>query len=45
MPEDIANFQLHLTMNATGTAWHDGALLVEVSCRAGRSHAIPRQRR
>ena len=31
MPEDIAHFQLHLTMNATGTAWHDGAVLVEVS--------------
>ena len=31
MPEDIANFQLHLTMNATGTAWHDGTVLVEVS--------------
>lgn len=31
MPEDIAHFQLHLTMNATGTAWHDGALLVEVA--------------
>ncbi|MBM4093494.1 MAG: DUF4091 domain-containing protein, partial [Planctomycetes bacterium] len=31
MPEDIANFQLHLTMNANGTAWHDGALLVEVT--------------
>jgi hypothetical protein len=31
MPEDIANFQLHLTMNATGTAWHDGALLVGVA--------------
>ncbi len=30
MPDDIANFQLHLTMNATGSAWHDGAILVEV---------------
>ena len=37
MPRDIANFQLHLTMNSTGTAWHDGALLVEVcSAQIGR---------
>jgi len=34
MPEDIAHFQLHLTMNAGGTAWHDGVVLVAVT--AGR---------
>ncbi|HHX42087.1 MAG TPA: DUF4091 domain-containing protein [Armatimonadetes bacterium] len=31
MPEDIANFQLHLTMLASGTVWHDGVLLAEVT--------------
>ncbi len=31
MPEDVAHFQLHLTMDARGTAWHDGAVLVEAS--------------
>lgn len=31
MPEDAATFQLHLTMLATGTAWHDGVVLAEVS--------------
>ena len=30
MPRDVATFQLHLTMNATGTVWHDGVLLAEV---------------
>jgi len=30
MPEDIATFQLHLTMLATGTASHDGVVLAEV---------------
>ena len=30
MPPDIATFQLHLTMHATGTLWHDGVLLAEV---------------
>lgn len=30
MPHDAARFQLHLTMNATGTAWHDGVVLAEV---------------
>ena len=47
MPEDIANFQLHLTMNATGTAWHDGALLVEVTAgQVGRhqSRSAPSNR-
>ncbi|MEN6547505.1 MAG: glycoside hydrolase domain-containing protein [Armatimonadia bacterium] len=29
MPADCRFFQLHLTMNATGTAWHDGVLLAE----------------
>jgi len=31
MPADIGTFQLHLTMNATGTVWHDGVVLTEVS--------------
>ena len=31
MPPDIATFQLHLTMLATGTAWHDGVVLTEVT--------------
>lgn len=31
MPPDIAHFQLHLTMLATGTAWHDGVVLAEVT--------------
>ncbi|HOJ22410.1 MAG TPA: hypothetical protein PLY56_12840, partial [Armatimonadota bacterium] len=31
MPDDIANFQLHLTMLASGTVWHDGVLLAEVT--------------
>ena len=30
-PEDCGIFQVHLTMLATGTAWHDGAVLVEVA--------------
>jgi hypothetical protein len=30
MPDDCAYFQLHLTMFATGTLWHDGVLLLEV---------------
>jgi len=30
MPEDTVRFQLHLTMNATGTVWHDGVLLAEI---------------
>jgi hypothetical protein len=36
MPSDIATFQLHLTMLATGTAQHDGVVLTEVTpARAG----------
>lgn len=36
MPTDIAKLQVHLTMEARGTAWHDGAVLVPVtSARAG----------
>lgn len=31
MPEGCERFQLHLTMLATGTAWHDGVVLVEVT--------------
>ena len=30
MPPDIACFQLHLTMLATGNLWHDGVVLAEV---------------
>jgi hypothetical protein len=30
MPPDAGTFQLHLTMNTTGTVWHDGVLLAEV---------------
>jgi hypothetical protein len=30
MPEDTVSFRLHLTMNATGTVWHDGVLLAEI---------------
>jgi hypothetical protein len=30
MPPDCANFQLHLTVNAHGTIWHDGVVLAEV---------------
>ena len=45
MPADIAFFQLHLTMLATGTLWHDGVLLTEtlptvpgrIECRPGAS--------
>lgn len=29
-PEDCRLFQIHLTMLASGTAWHDGVLLAEV---------------
>ena len=37
MPDDVAHCQLHLTMNSTGTAWHDGALLLEETAgRVGR---------
>ncbi|UCH35653.1 MAG: DUF4091 domain-containing protein [Armatimonadota bacterium] len=30
MPQDIATFELHLTMLATGTVWHDGVVVAEV---------------
>ncbi len=30
MPEDCVTFQLHLTMFAKGTVWHDGVLFAEV---------------
>ncbi len=30
MPPDTEVFELHLTMNTTGTVWHDGVLLAEV---------------
>lgn len=29
MPPDCTTFQLHLTMNATGTLWHDGVVLAK----------------
>ncbi len=42
MPEDIAFFQLHLTMLATGTVWHDGVVLAEAARgRLGRLEARP----
>jgi hypothetical protein len=31
MPDDIATLQVHLTMLAHGTAWHDGVVLTEVT--------------
>ena len=31
MSPDCALFQLHLTMQATGTAWHDGVVVAEVT--------------
>ncbi len=31
MPPDCAELQLHLTMNATGTLWHDGVVLARVT--------------
>ena len=30
-PADAASFQLHLTMHAQGTAWHDGVVVAEVA--------------
>ena len=30
MPEDVATFQIHLTMDQSGTVWHGGVALVEV---------------
>ena len=30
MPDDAAKLELHLTMSAHGTAWHDGVVLAEV---------------
>lgn len=30
MPEDTTTLQLHLTMESTGTVWHDGVTLLEV---------------
>ncbi len=45
MPPDIATFQLHLTMNTTGTVWHDGVLLAEVAPgHVGAIEAHPRLR-
>ena len=45
MPPDIATFQLHLTMNTTGTVWHDGVLLAEVAPgHVGAVEAHPRLR-
>lgn len=31
VPDDCAIFQAHLTMLATGTAWHDGAIVAQVA--------------
>lgn len=30
VPDDTTTLQIHLTMDATGTVWHDGVTLVEV---------------
>lgn len=30
MPQDCVTFQLHLTMSARGTAWHDGVVVAQV---------------
>ncbi|MGO8751481.1 MAG: glycoside hydrolase domain-containing protein [Thermoguttaceae bacterium] len=38
MPADIATLQVHLTMQARGTAWHDGVVLTEVT--PGRAGAM-----
>jgi hypothetical protein len=41
MPADCVTFQLHLTMFARGTVWHDGAVLVEVTPSvAGRLESL-----
>jgi hypothetical protein len=41
-PDDCAIFQLHLTMNTTGTVWHDGVVLAEVTpARVGALEARP----
>ena len=31
MPAGTTSFQIHLTMNTTGTVWHDGVFVTEVS--------------
>ena len=31
MPEDTVSLRLHLTMNLSGTLWHDGVLVAEVT--------------
>lgn len=41
MPRDVATFQLHLTMHGTGTVWHDGVVLVEVTA----GHVLPLESR
>jgi acetone carboxylase gamma subunit len=42
MPPDIATFQLHLTMLASGTVWHDGVVLAEVAqAETGRLESRP----
>ncbi len=30
MPEDTVSLRIHLTMNSTGTLWHDGVVMTEV---------------
>ncbi len=42
MPEDTVSLELHLTMNATGTVWHDGVVVAEVTpARVGRVEGRP----
>lgn len=45
MPADAATFQLHLTMNATGTVWHDGVVMAEAtSGHVGEMQVHPSRR-
>jgi hypothetical protein len=44
MPPDAGIFQVHLTMQASGTAWHDGVVVAEVApavLRAAEPKAAP----
>ena len=45
MPADCSFFQIHLTMSATGTLWHDGVLLARAArATAGRLQVAPGRR-
>ena len=30
MPQDTVSFRIHLTMNTSGTVWHDGVMMTEI---------------